>query len=94
MSQSEIGLVGLAVMGENLVLNMESKGFSVSVFNRTTSKVTRFVEGRAKGKNVTGALMPEEFVQSLAKPRKINLESLGAEVDAIVFGEGNREQSN
>jgi len=85
MPQSQIGLVGLAVMGENLVLNMESKGFSVSVFNRTTSKVTKFVEGRAKGKKITGTLTPEEFVQSLEKPRKIIiLVKAGAAVDAVI----------
>jgi 6-phosphogluconate dehydrogenase len=85
MAQSQIGLVGLAVMGENLVLNMESKGFSVSVYNRTTSKVTAFIEGRAKGKNITGALTPEELVQSLAVPRKIMiLVKAGAAVDAVI----------
>ena len=49
MKKADIGLIGLAVMGENLVMNMESKGFTVAVFNRTTSKVTHFVEGRAQG---------------------------------------------
>ena len=49
MKEADIGLIGLAVMGENLVMNMESKGFTVAVYNRTTSKVTDFVEGRAKG---------------------------------------------
>ena len=48
---ADIGLIGLAVMGENLVLNMESRGFTVAVYNRTTSKVDEFVAGRAKGKN-------------------------------------------
>ena len=52
MKKCDIGLIGLAVMGENLVLNMESKGYSVAVFNRTTSKVENFVKGRAKGKNM------------------------------------------
>ena len=52
---SDIGLIGLAVMGENLVLNMESKGFRVSVFNRTVEKVDRFLEGRGKGLNIYGA---------------------------------------
>ncbi len=52
---SDIGLVGLAVMGENLVLNMESKGFHVSVFNRTVEKVDKFINGRGKGKNFYGA---------------------------------------
>ena len=49
MKKADIGLIGLAVMGENLALNMESKGFTVAVFNRTTSRVTEFIEGRAKG---------------------------------------------
>jgi 6-phosphogluconate dehydrogenase len=68
---SDIGLIGLAVMGENLVLNMESKGFQVSVFNRTTKKVDDFLAGRAKGKNIVGTHTVEELVASLAKPRKI-----------------------
>mgnify|MGYP002859414195 CR=1 FL=1 len=70
---SDIGLVGLAVMGENLALNMESKGFRVSVFNRTVEKVDRFMEGRAKGKNFYGAHSLEDFVQSLKSPRKVFL---------------------
>ena len=52
---ADIGLIGLAVMGENLVLNMESHGFTVAVFNRTTSKVDAFVAGRAKGKKIVGS---------------------------------------
>ena len=52
-TQSEIGLIGLAVMGENVALNIESRGFPISVFNRTTSKVDDFVNGRAKGKKVS-----------------------------------------
>ncbi len=68
---ADIGLIGLAVMGENLVMNMESKGFTVAVFNRTTSKVTNFVEGRAKGKNIVGCYSIEELAQNLAKPRKV-----------------------
>jgi len=71
MSKADIGLIGLAVMGENLVMNMESKGFTVAVYNRTTEKVTKFVEGRAKGKNIIGALTVEDFVASLKKPRRI-----------------------
>ena len=70
---SDIGLIGLAVMGENLVLNMESKGFHVSVFNRTVEKVDRFVEGRGKGKNIYGAHSLEDFVASLKSPRKVFL---------------------
>ncbi len=70
---SDIGLIGLAVMGENLVLNMESKGFRVSVFNRTVEKVDKFMEGRGKGKNIYGARSLEDFVASLASPRKVFL---------------------
>lgn len=73
MSKADVGLVGLAVMGENLVMNMESKGFTVAVFNRSTQKVTDFVEGRAKGKNIIAAYSIEELVNSLSKPRKIML---------------------
>src|SRR5690554_5650576 len=60
-------------MGENLVLNMESKGFTVAVYNRTVQKVTDFVEGRAKGKNIIGTYSLEELVNSLEKPRKVML---------------------
>ncbi len=70
---SDIGLIGLAVMGENLVLNMESKGFQVSVFNRTIQKVGDFVAGRAKGKNIVGTSSIEELVKSLERPRKVML---------------------
>lgn len=73
MKKADIGLVGLAVMGENLVMNMESKGFTVAVFNRTTQKVTDFIEGRAKGKNIIGTYTLEELVDSLQKPRKVML---------------------
>jgi 6-phosphogluconate dehydrogenase len=68
---SDIGLIGLAVMGENLVLNMESKGFSVSVFNRTTQKVDDFINGRAKGKNITGTHSIKELIASLERPRTV-----------------------
>jgi len=68
---SDIGVAGLAVMGENLVLNMESKGFTVSVFNRTSSKVDRFLAGRARDKNIKGFHGLKDFVQSLERPRKI-----------------------
>ena len=72
-NKSDIGLIGLAVMGENLVMNMEDKGYSVSVFNRTVEKVSAFINGRAKGKNITGTYSLQEFVDSLKKPRKIML---------------------
>ena len=71
MDKADIGLMGLAVMGENLILNMESKGFTVSVFNRTLSKVDHFINGRAKGKNIIGTHSVEEFIGSLKKPRKV-----------------------
>ena len=70
---SDIGLVGLAVMGENLALNMESKGFHVSVYNRTVEKVDRFMEGRGKGLNFYGAHSLEDFISSLKSPRKVFL---------------------
>ena len=70
---SDIGLVGLAVMGENLVLNMESKGFTVSVFYRTVAKVDNFVNGRGKGKNIIGTRSIEELVASIKRPRKVML---------------------
>lgn len=69
MAKADIGLIGLAVMGENLVMNMESKGFSVAVYNRTTEKVSAFVNGRAKGKNIIGTYSLKELVGSLKKPR-------------------------
>lgn len=73
MSKADIGIVGLAVMGENLVLNMESKGFTVAVFNRTVEKVDNFINGRAKGKNIIGTHSIEELVESLKSQRKIML---------------------
>ena len=69
----DIGLIGLAVMGENLALNMESKGFSVAVFNRTVAKVDEFMQGTAKGKNFRGCHSLQELVDSLATPRKVML---------------------
>ena len=71
--KADIGLIGLAVMGENLVLNMESKGFTVAVYNRTTEKVDKFINGRAKGRNIIGTHSLEELVSVLKKPRKVML---------------------
>src|SRR5262245_35563311 len=68
---ADIGLIGLAVMGENLVLNMESHGYTVAVYNRTTSKVDEFVNGRGKGKKFVGGHSPQEFVASIKRPRKV-----------------------
>ncbi|MEJ2194807.1 MAG: decarboxylating NADP(+)-dependent phosphogluconate dehydrogenase [Ignavibacteriaceae bacterium] len=73
MSQADIGLVGLAVMGENLILNMESHGFTVAVFNRTVKKVDNFVNGRGKGKNIIGTHSIEELIKNLKKPRIVML---------------------
>ena len=68
---ADIGLIGLAVMGENLVLNMASHGFTVAVFNRTTSKVDAFLAGRAQGQEDRRAAHVQELVASLKRPRKI-----------------------
>lgn len=73
MSKADIGLIGLAVMGENLVLNMESHGFKVAVYNRTIDKINAFINGRGKGKNIIGASSIEELVANLSSPRKIML---------------------
>ena len=85
MKKADIGLVGLAVMGENLVMNMESKGFTVAVFNRTPERVKNFVEGRAKGKNIIGSYSLEELCSNLAKPRKVMLMiKAGQPVDDLI----------
>ena len=83
--KADIGLIGLAVMGENLVLNMESKGFTVSVYNRSTEKVENFVNGRGKGKNIIGTYSLEEMIASLKSPRKVMLMvKAGKPVDALI----------
>jgi 6-phosphogluconate dehydrogenase len=82
---ADIGLIGLAVMGENLVLNMESKGFTVAVFNRSIDKVDKFIEGRGKGKKFYGAHSIREFVQVIRRPRKIMmLVKAGQPVDDLI----------
>jgi len=68
---ADIGLIGLAVMGENLVLNMESKGFTVAVYNRTTAKVDEFINGRGKGKRFVGCHSIADLCKNLKKPRKV-----------------------
>ncbi len=84
-NQCDIGLIGLAVMGENLALNMESKGFSVAVFNRTTEVTEKFASGRGKGKNIQPTRTMEEFVAALKKPRKaMIMVKAGAPVDAVI----------
>lgn len=89
MQESDIGLIGLAVMGENLALNLEDKGYTVSVYNRVhpdrESVVTRFVEGRGKGKRFHGTYTIEEFVESVRLPRKIMLMvKAGDPVDELI----------
>ena len=84
MNQSDFGLIGLAVMGQNLVLNVESRGFQVSVYNRTTSVTDEFVAAHP-GKKLVGAISLEDFVQSLAAPRKIMIMvKAGGPVDAVI----------
>lgn len=81
----DIGLIGLAVMGENLVLNIESRGYSVAVYNRTVSKVDDFITGRGKGKRFFGAHSLEDLVANLAAPRKVMLMvKAGAAVDEFI----------
>jgi len=85
MSQADIGLIGLAVMGENLILNMESKGFTVAAYNRTVEKVDAFMDDRAKGKNIIGCRSIAELVASLKRPRKVViLVKAGSPVDAFI----------
>ena len=85
MGNADIGLIGLAVMGENLVLNMESKGFQVAVYNRTTSKVDAFVNGRGAGKKIIGCHDLVELTAALSKPRKaMIMVKAGAAVDETI----------
>jgi 6-phosphogluconate dehydrogenase len=87
MGKADIGLVGLAVMGENLVLNMESKGFTVAVYNRTVSKVTDFVSGRGAGKKIIGCQSLAELASAIAKPRKaMIMVKAGQAVDETIEG--------
>jgi len=82
---ADIGLIGLAVMGENLVLNMESHGFTVAVFNRTVSVVEKFVSGRGKDKKVIGTKTIEELVSHLKKPRRVMIMvRAGDAVDKVI----------
>ena len=80
MDKADIGLIGLAVMGQNLVLNMADHGYRVAVFNRTTSKVNDFIDGPAKDTTIIGTYSMEELVASLAKPRKVMLMVKAGEV--------------
>jgi 6-phosphogluconate dehydrogenase len=83
--KADIGLIGLAVMGQNLVLNMADHGFKVAVYNRTTSKVDDFINGEAKGRNIIGTYNLETFVAQLEKPRRVMLMiKAGKPVDASI----------
>ncbi|MBL7115124.1 MAG: decarboxylating NADP(+)-dependent phosphogluconate dehydrogenase [Kiritimatiellae bacterium] len=83
--KADIAVVGLAVMGENLILNMESKGFTVACYNRTVEKVDAFINGRGAGKNLIGCHNLEELVENLEKPRRIMLMvKAGGPVDAFI----------
>ncbi len=82
---ADIGLVGLAVMGENLVLNMESHGYTVAVFNRTLARVDAFLADRGKGKNILGCHSVKELVAALKRPRKIMIMvKAGPAVDQVI----------
>ncbi len=81
----DFGLIGLAVMGENLALNVESRGYKVAVYNRTTDKVDQLIAGRAAGKNFIGTHSIEDFVKSVKRPRKLMLlVKAGPAVDALI----------
>jgi 6-phosphogluconate dehydrogenase len=83
--QCDFGLIGLAVMGENLALNVESRGYKVAVYNRTTEKVDELMAGRAKGKNFVGCHTIEDFVKAVKRPRKLMmLVKAGPAVDALI----------
>src|SRR5205807_664768 len=82
---ADIGLIGLAVMGENLVLNVESRGFAVAVFNRTTARVDEFLAGRAKGKRIVGCHSVKELAAALKRPRKVMMMvKAGPAVDQVI----------
>jgi 6-phosphogluconate dehydrogenase len=85
MTKRTFGVIGLAVMGENLALNVESRGFPIAVYNRTSSKTEEFIKTRAQGKDVKAAYSLEEFVQILDRPRKILvMVKAGKPVDAVI----------
>jgi 6-phosphogluconate dehydrogenase len=85
MSQQQFGLIGLAVMGENLALNVERNGFPVAVYNRTRSRTDEFMAERAAGRNIKPTYSPQELVDSLAQPRRIVIMvKAGGPVDAVI----------
>ena len=85
MAQADIGLIGLAVMGQNLVLNMDDHGYTVAVYNRTSAKVDDFLNGPAKGRRIIGAHTLEQLVSNLKPPRRIMMMvRAGAPVDELI----------
>lgn len=85
MQKSDIGLIGLAVMGENLALNLESRGFSVAVFNRSSEKTRRFIDTRAAGRNIIGCFSPEELCIGLKSPKTIMMMiKAGQAIDELI----------
>src|SRR6056297_2273329 len=85
MGDCDFGLIGLAVMGENLALNVESRGYKVAVYNRTTEKVDALINGRAAGKEFVGCHTIEDFVKAVKRPRKLMmLVKAGPAVEAII----------
>ena len=85
MKPMDIGVVGLAVMGQSLVLNIESRGYSVAVYNRTSKRTEAFIDSRTAGKRITAAYSLEEFVQSLDKPRRVfMMVRAGDPTDALI----------
>jgi len=84
-TKADIGLIGLAVMGENLILNMESKGYTVACYNRTVAKVDAFINGRGAGKRLIGCRSMQELADSLKKPRRVMIMvKAGAAVDQTI----------
>ena len=85
MNKQQFGIIGLAVMGQNLALNIERNGFSVAVYNRTAARTEEFMAGPAKGKDIRAAYTIKEFVEALEKPRRIMIMvKAGPPVDAVI----------
>ena len=85
MSKAHFGLIGLGVMGENLVLNAERNGFSSVVYNRTYSKTEDFLKSRGEGKSISGAVDLKDFVEKLERPRRIlMMVKAGSATDAVI----------
>ena len=86
MGNKDIGIIGLAVMGQNLALNINDHGYRVAVFNRTKERTDEFLQGRAKGREIEGAYTLEDFIALLKKPRLVlMLVKAGRAVDEVIF---------